>query len=231
MAREHGSVPFDDADAQIMSRLAPHIGQGMRKALLLAEARPTASQAGGPGVLVLAQDLSVTAATSAAEEWLAEITSEHEALLNGLPASILNAVTALRSLDPGADRPAEQPRVRVRARSGRWVTLHASYLAAEDDEQYVAVVLEPTERADVAPLMLQAYGLTAKESEVSRLALLGNSTKEVAATLFISEHTVQDHFKSIFNKVGVGSRRELVTRMLSEPRLESTGAKNALGHP
>ena len=34
--------------------------------------------------------------------------------------------------------------------------------------------------------------------------------------LGISQHTVEDHLKAIFNKVGVGSLGELTARVLSE---------------
>ena len=78
------------------------------------------------------------------------------------------------------------------------------------------MVLEPAARAETMPLVLQAYGLTVRECEVTRLVLLGKSTKEIAAALCISEHTVQDHLKSVFEKLGAGSRRELVAQVLHE---------------
>jgi DNA-binding CsgD family transcriptional regulator len=33
----------------------------------------------------------------------------------------------------------------------------------------------------------------------------------VAASLFVSEHTIQDHLKSIFGKTSLHSRRELLS--------------------
>ena len=223
LARERGSAPFGSQDARVMTRLGPHIAEGLRSALLLAEASNQSGDAEGPGVLLIDEDLSVVASTPRAERWLAEISTEHEPRVRGLPASVVNVVTALLTADPArGDQP--EPRVRVRARSGRWLVLHAAHLAADESSTTVAVVIEPAGRGDLAPLLLQAHGLTAKESEVARLVLLGYTTKDISAAMFISEHTVQDHLKSIFAKAGVGSRRELVITILGErhPELRET---------
>ena len=44
----------------------------------------------------------------------------------------------------------------------------------------------------------------------------GLTTSEIAASLFLSAHTVRDYIKSIFEKVGVNSRGELVGQLFAE---------------
>jgi len=52
--------------------------------------------------------------------------------------------------------------------------------------------------------------LTEREMEVLKNAAKGMGNKDIGKTLFISERTVQAHMRSIFNKLGVGSRSEAV---------------------
>jgi DNA-binding CsgD family transcriptional regulator len=91
--------------------------------------------------------------------------------------------------------------------------VHASHLHGSDEDR-IAIVLEPTEVRASAPFMLAVYGLSSREAEVARLVLRGASTCAIANTLHISRHTVQDHLKAVFDKVGVRSRRDLVGHLL-----------------
>jgi DNA-binding NarL/FixJ family response regulator len=50
------------------------------------------------------------------------------------------------------------------------------------------------------------HGLTGREIEVLAFVAAGNSNREIAAALIISEHTVARHLQNIFAKLGVGSR-------------------------
>jgi predicted ATPase/DNA-binding CsgD family transcriptional regulator len=59
-------------------------------------------------------------------------------------------------------------------------------------------------------------GLLAKrEAEVARLVADGLSNKEIGARLFISEHTVDSHVRSILNKLGCNSRAQIAAWMAS----------------
>jgi len=62
-----------------------------------------------------------------------------------------------------------------------------------------------------APAQVQPSSpLSEREMEVLKVAAKGISNKDIAHTLFISERTVQSHMRSIFNKLGVGSRSEAI---------------------
>ena len=75
---------------------------------------------------------------------------------------------------------------------------------------------EPAKAADIAPLIVEAYELTQRELEVTRLIARGLGTSQVARELYLSPHTVRDHVKAVFEKVGVSSRGELVAKVFAD---------------
>lgn len=56
--------------------------------------------------------------------------------------------------------------------------------------------------------------LTARETDVLRLIVGGNSNKEIAAVLSISEATVKTHINSLLSKLGVTDRTQAATTAL-----------------
>lgn len=60
--------------------------------------------------------------------------------------------------------------------------------------------------------------LTAREHEVAELAAAGYTAREIGERLFVGSRTVETHLASIYAKLGIRSKRELVKRAGELPR-------------
>ncbi len=217
--REPGSPMFSDDETGFLLAASPHLAEGARRALLFGESTDP-DWPDAPGLVVVSAGGEVESMTEAAARWMD--------LLPGTdPVPIaLRAVAHQAVTRPG--HPAES---RVRAGNGAWVTLRAARFAGE---QRVAVIVEPTQPARIFELLVGAHGLTEREQEVVRHVLQGLSTAEIAAVLVVSAHTVQQHLKSVFDRMGVRSRRELVARAFFDhyaPRFRDNEERVAGGTP
>ena len=72
-------------------------------------------------------------------------------------------------------------------------------------------------RGDLVPASF-AERLSARELEVVLLLDQHLSTEEIAARLFISEHTVRSHVKNLLAKLGVSSRHEALAQLAAARR-------------
>jgi DNA-binding CsgD family transcriptional regulator len=222
--REQSSPHFTLTEAAYLARLTPHLAEGLRTALLLGS---TTGQAvpDEPGLLLLTEDLSVVAITPAAERWLAELGEADWPSKLPLPYVVSAVAGRMLALERGLDaQPDLVPRVRLRTASGHWLVLHASRLSGPGAQGQIAVIFEVARPAEVAPLIVEAYDLSKRESEILQSVVRGLSTTEIAEAFHISSNTVQDHLKAIFEKVGVRSRRELVGQLFAQqyqPRIAS----------
>jgi DNA-binding NarL/FixJ family response regulator len=57
------------------------------------------------------------------------------------------------------------------------------------------------------------YGLSDREAQVVDLVLRGYGNRDIASTLGIAPSTAKKHLNRIFNKVGVDSRAQLISRL------------------
>jgi DNA-binding CsgD family transcriptional regulator len=106
------------------------------------------------------------------------------------------------------------PCLSVKSRSGRWLTLQGALTEARPGSPgQRMIVIEPTGPRQVAWLKTAAYGLSPREREIVDMVLRGASRKQISATLYISEYTVQDHLSNVFDKVGVRGREALIKRL------------------
>lgn len=202
---------FSTAEIRQIGRLAAHLGDGCRRSLTV----PFSGAVAGPepGVIVLHPDLTVAATTGEAERWLAHI-PDHRPERRQLPAAVYAVAARLQLIHRGDAQPGMSPSVRVPDLAGGWLLLHASRLDDAPDAD-IAVVIEPAHPGSLTPLLLSSWGLSRRERDVAFLVLRGASTQEIAAELHLSTYTVKDHLKSIFDKTGVRSRRDLVAHVLT----------------
>jgi DNA-binding NarL/FixJ family response regulator len=228
--REGVHRPFDEDDIAVLRGISDPVATAMR-----AHSRdltPWLGQPSAPGLIVVDGQGRVVSANDDAMCWLRELWAvspvRGRAGLESLeafdlrqldlevPTALLALVARARAVAEGRERvPA---RLRLRDQRGRWLVLHASSLAGPGSPEpgSVAVVIEAAKSAEIAPIIIEAYSLTSRERDVLGAIARGGSTAEIAAELFLSPHTVRDYVKTVFEKVGVSSRGELVARLFGE---------------
>jgi DNA-binding CsgD family transcriptional regulator len=203
---------FTDDEKAWLERAAERIARGLRRAMVAEPASPSSSVR-GPGIVVLDGATRVVSATREAVEWLEELAPEMLMSDVGhvqLPVNAHGFATRVRAAHEDGE---PQIRSRLRTRRGVWLLMHGAVLEGTGQ---VALMIEPAKSADVAPLIVEAYGLTGRELDVVRALARGLGTGEIAAELHLSPHTVRDHVKGAFEKVGVSSRGELGHRVFAE---------------
>jgi DNA-binding CsgD family transcriptional regulator len=131
------------------------------------------------------------------------------------PGILMAVVRRLEAIEWGAiDAPPAA--IRLTVPNGAVLSVHAARLRDSSGSGPIALTITPATSAERSSLFLAAHGLTPAQRRVAELILQGRTTAQIVVELRISAHTVQDHLKGVFDKVGVRSRRELVGTMLGQ---------------
>jgi DNA-binding CsgD family transcriptional regulator len=217
LMRASDDRPFTGEDRDLLDALVP--------ALAAVTRRSTAASASGgatppppAGVLVLDDDLDVRASTAGARAWLAQLVPPNlpfaELAAFGVVFNVASRVLAAPTAAGLGGHHTQLPaRARVRSMTGAWAVVEADVLDPMD--RTVAVTIRPAAAAEILDLRFLAYDLTVRERELVSLLLGGSDTRTISERLFLSPHTVQDHLKSIFEKTGLRTRKELVATLAS----------------
>jgi DNA-binding CsgD family transcriptional regulator len=171
------------------------------------------SQRPGPVVLLLSPQLEVLGQTPETHEYLRVLVPPADGRAP-IPASAYNVGAQLLAVEADVDR--NPPSARVHLSDGRWVSLRAARIGdvLPSGDRNIAVTIEDTPHHERVSLFGRAFGLSPREIELLGHLVTGTDTRELAHRMFLSEHTVQDHLKSIFVKTGTRSRRSLLSRAL-----------------
>jgi DNA-binding CsgD family transcriptional regulator len=210
--RDSDDAPFEAEDAQLMREVSALLARGLRRGAI----SPRVASAIAPaetGVLMLNADLNPCGTTDSARAWFAALSPPETPSPDGIPSFVWAVVGRLLAIERGED-PGGPARLRVRTGDGPWAMVEAARLDGADAG--IAVSIRPAGVEDVLGLVSRASGLSPRERELVALLMEGLDTRDLAERLFISRHTVQDHLKSVFAKVGVRSRRELVSSVFAQ---------------
>jgi DNA-binding CsgD family transcriptional regulator len=204
--RDSGDRPFHDDDLELLASIGPALGSALRRGLGFTPPpdrdAPTPSTT---GVIVLNADLGVIDATAGARAWIDAFPQAGLFAAWGmLPATIYPTATRAR-----AGRAVTGAHALERVTDGRWVMVEAAPLE-ERGHGHIVVTLRDATPRETFSRRCRVYGLSPREREVVAALVTGLDTRAVTERLFISRHTVQDHLKSVFEKMSIHSRREML---------------------
>ncbi len=216
--RREDQPAFTPAETDLVASLSAPIGEALRFG-----ARPPDDVAGlvrhdPPGLMTFDLAGNLISADDQAGRWLAELPSEQARESDdGIDIPIWMRVLVIRAGAVTHGAGDGTARARARLDRGRWLICHASCLRDDEgDVTSIVVAVHPAAPAEIAPLIVAAYDLSRREEEITRLVARGLGTADIAAGLFLSAHTVRDHLKTIFQKVRVSSRGELVAKLFAD---------------
>lgn len=208
--RTNGAA-FSPSECSVLADCAPTMTTAVRRSLLSTFERPTTpfENDDGPAIVLLDDDLTLLIQTAQADAYLRALLpapGDHPPV----PAAVYNVGAQLLAQEQGLD--AHQARARLPL-GGRWLTARAARTErATAAHPSIAVSIQLASPAERADLYARVAGLSDREREVLDLVVNGLDTRSLADRLFISQHTVQDHLKSIFAKTGLRNRKALIAR-------------------
>lgn len=227
--RERGREPFSEPEVDLIASIGPALAAALQARALTEPTTGAADDVDGPGTALFDAAGALCSFDEQADHWFTELAGPGWDDGDELPPQLATVTAVLaRAHAVAAGRDRGSTSARLRSTSGRWLAVHASCQRTPGGEPGpVGVVVEPAKSAQIAPIIVEAYRLTPREQQITQAVARGLSNPEIAADLNLSAHTVRDHLKAVFGKVGVGSRGELVAKLFAEhyrPSLHVDGA-------
>lgn len=98
----------------------------------------------------------------------------------------------------------------------RRVMAHLRVIHCFGSSPLMLIYLDQKELPSYSCEGLRRFGLTRREVEVASLVCEGLRNNEIAERLFISEYTVINHLRAIYEKLGVKNRTSLIHRVIHQ---------------
>jgi DNA-binding CsgD family transcriptional regulator len=219
--RNDTSGPFTAAEAGFIAEVAVPLATALRQCQARTFVDPATPHRPdlGPVVLTLDDELRIASRTAASRAWLDALLPP-EPDQRAIPASAYNVAAQLLAVEKGVD--AHPAFARTHLADGFWLALRAARLSSDrplaDRAATIVVTIEEASASERLELFGRAFGLSAREDELLGLLATGCDTRSMARQMSLSEHTVQDHLKSIFAKTAAHDRVAVLSRALGTRR-------------
>jgi hypothetical protein len=220
--RDSDDRPFDNQDAQLVHEASVALGRGMRRATVGLHDDALAAPLEA-GVLLIDADLRPRGGTPAVYAWFRALNPAAMPYAGGIPSLVWSTTGRLIAAEAGED-PKRPVRIRARAADGTWAVVEAARL--DDGGGGIAVSVHAAGMGRNAGARLPCLRAEQPPARLLTLIVQGHDTNAVARLMFISSYTVQDHLKSIFDKLDVHNR----TNSRSRPRPGSRPPSPAPAH-
>jgi DNA-binding CsgD family transcriptional regulator len=209
--RDEDRAWFNPGDAAFIAGVAPLLAARLRAGLR--QTIPAGTDPGEPGTIVVDGDLTLVTATSQAWRWIARLGLATPSDADPLPGFIYAMLARLIH----TAEPDQTAQVCLQAADGTWVLVRAASLTGPHVDGGYAITLQSAPPADLTSVLMPAWNLTSRERDVAAGIIEGRPSDDIARSLFLSPHTVRDHTKAIFGKVGVHNRRHLTAALTGQP--------------
>ena len=223
--------PFSDREFKILNILHPHLTNTLRNALCfqdirrdrdLFEAVLAYSQ---KGLFLFNERLNLVYLNTSGKELcrrIAELQGKPSKDLR-IPGFVWKAASGIyeffRQGVPEVSRTSQSIALGPEER----LSIRSIALSKAEGGCYYLVILEDIseDKGFDFDKLSREHHLSEREVEVIQLIIRGCSSKEIASRLYISEFTVNDHLKHIYEKISIHSRTELIYRILEGFKLPS----------
>lgn len=208
--RDKTKVSFQHDECKYLSKVGLLAGDTLRTSFIIRSEEQV--KVVGRGMIVLNENLRLNYWDETGYIWLSNFRKYEQLNEDDIPRPIRAVCSQVK-----ANETNKEATVCISLTCGQFLVIRASRLEGYSScHTGYRVLFESAQPEEVFPLLADSYCLSQREKEVIVGIVRGMSTKEVAKELCISTYTVQDHFKSIFEKVGVCSRNELIWELFTK---------------
>ncbi len=213
--RDNTRVSFQQNECEYLSKISSIVGDTLRKSFITCSEEQV--EVVGTGTIILNEKFDLLYWDQNGKAWLSTLRTYEQLNEDDVPRPIRAVCSRVKANESNREAADEGEMVGIGLSCGQFLVIRASRLEGYGscNDGYI-VLFERARPEEVFPLIADSYSLSQREKQVIVGIVRGMSTKDVAEELHISTYTVQDHFKSIFEKVGVCSRNELIWEVFSK---------------